>query len=101
MAIWGDFQGLIGVTGGGRGVKKLQNWGDVIYGCSLMKHDSKISVVKINLLSTLFLKKDSSCCHIFSLPKTKGICKRLTQTMVSKLMIHSIQTSFFEFGSDV
>ena len=35
MAIWGDFQGLIGVTGGGRGVKKLENWGDVIYGWSL------------------------------------------------------------------
>ena len=35
MAIWGDFQGLTGVTGGGRGVKKLENWGDVIYGWSL------------------------------------------------------------------
>ena len=36
MAIWGDFQGLTGVTGGGRGVKKLENWGDIIYGWSLM-----------------------------------------------------------------
>ena len=27
----GNFQGLTGVTGGGRGVKKLENWGDVIY----------------------------------------------------------------------
>ena len=35
MAIWGDFQGLTGVTGGGRGVKKSENWGDVIYGWSL------------------------------------------------------------------
>ena len=32
MAIWGDFQGLNGVTRGGRGVEKLENWGDVIYG---------------------------------------------------------------------
>ena len=32
MAIWGDFQGLTGVIGGGRGVKKLENWVDVIYG---------------------------------------------------------------------
>ena len=36
MAIWGGFQGLTGVTGGGRGVKKLKNWGDVIYGWSLL-----------------------------------------------------------------
>ena len=35
MAIWGDFQGITGVTRGGRGVKKLENWGDVIYGCPL------------------------------------------------------------------
>ena len=35
MAIWGDFQGLTGVTGGGRGVKKLENWDDVIYGWSV------------------------------------------------------------------
>ena len=32
--IWGDFQGITGVTRGGRGVKKLENWGDVIYGWS-------------------------------------------------------------------
>ena len=37
MQIWGDFQGLTGVTRGGRGVKKLENWGDVIYGWSLME----------------------------------------------------------------
>ena len=36
MGIWGDFQGLIRVTSGGRGVKKLKNWGDVTYGWSLM-----------------------------------------------------------------
>ena len=35
MAIWGDFQGLIGETRGGRRVKKLENWSDVIYGWSL------------------------------------------------------------------
>ena len=35
MAIWGDFQGVIGVTRGGRGVKKDEIWGDVIYGWSL------------------------------------------------------------------
>ena len=35
MAIWGDFQGIIGVTRGGRGIKKLEKWGDVIYGWSL------------------------------------------------------------------
>ena len=32
VAIWGDFQGITGVTRGGRGVKKLEKWGDVIYG---------------------------------------------------------------------
>ena len=35
MSIWGDFQGLTWVTGGvrgGGGEKKLENWGDVIYG---------------------------------------------------------------------
>ena len=31
LAIWGDFQGISGVTRGGRGVKKFENWGDVIY----------------------------------------------------------------------
>ena len=36
MAILGDFQGLTWVTRGGRGVKKLENWGDVIYGWSLI-----------------------------------------------------------------
>ena len=35
MTIWGDFQGLTGVPTGGRGVKKFENWGDVIYGWSL------------------------------------------------------------------
>ena len=35
MAIWGDFQGLTRVTRGGRGLKELENWGDVIYGWSL------------------------------------------------------------------
>ena len=35
MKIWGDFQGITGVTRGGRGVQKLENWGDVIYGWSL------------------------------------------------------------------
>ena len=34
MVIWGDFQGITGVTRGGRGVNKLENWGDVIYECS-------------------------------------------------------------------
>ena len=29
---WGDFQGTTGVTRGGRGVKKFEKWGDVIYG---------------------------------------------------------------------
>ena len=37
MEIWGDFQGITGVTRGGRGVKKLENWGDVIYGWSLRR----------------------------------------------------------------
>ena len=35
MAISVNFQGLTGVTGGGRGVQKLEIWGDVIYGWSL------------------------------------------------------------------
>ena len=35
MGIWGDFQGLTEATGGGRGVKKFENWGDVVYGWSL------------------------------------------------------------------
>ena len=34
MGIWGDFQGLTEATGGGRGVKKCENWGDVVYGWS-------------------------------------------------------------------
>ena len=37
MAIWGDFQGVIGATGGGRVVKNHENWGDVVYGWSLRK----------------------------------------------------------------
>ena len=41
MAIWGDFQGLSGMTRGGRGVKNLENLGDVIYGWSLMKSDQR------------------------------------------------------------
>ena len=36
MAIWGDFQGVIGATGGGRVVKNRENWGDVVYGWSLI-----------------------------------------------------------------
>ena len=35
MAIWGDFQGLTGATGGGRVVKNRGKWGDVVYGWSL------------------------------------------------------------------
>ena len=35
MAIWGDFQGITGVKRGERVVKKMENWGDVIYGWSL------------------------------------------------------------------
>ena len=35
MAIWGDFQGIAGVTRGGRGVKSLENWGDFIYICMI------------------------------------------------------------------
>ena len=34
--IWGDFQGFAGVTRGGRVVEKLDFWGDVIYGWSLI-----------------------------------------------------------------
>ena len=51
MKIWGDFQGLTGVTGGGRGVKKLENWGDVIYGWSLtlMNEIFKLQTKKIAL----------------------------------------------------
>ena len=41
MAIWGDFQGLTRVTEGGRGVKKLENWGDVIYGWPLCEGQRK------------------------------------------------------------
>ena len=37
LAIWGDFQGITGVTRGGRGVQKLENWDDVIYGWSPSK----------------------------------------------------------------
>ena len=39
MAIWGDFQGLSGVTRG-EGVKKLKIWDDVIYRWSLSKNYS-------------------------------------------------------------
>ena len=38
LAIWGDFQGVIGATGGGRVVKNRENWGDVVYGWSLNKY---------------------------------------------------------------
>ena len=31
----GDFQGITGVTRGGRGGQKMEFWGDVIYGWSL------------------------------------------------------------------
>ena len=34
MGLWGDFQGLTEATRGGRGVKKFENWGDVVYGWS-------------------------------------------------------------------
>ena len=34
MGIWGNFQVLTEATGGGRGVKKFENWGDVVYGWS-------------------------------------------------------------------
>ena len=37
MTIWGDFQGLTGVTREGKGVKKFGNLGDVIYGWSFIK----------------------------------------------------------------
>ena len=42
MAIWDDFQGLTGVTRRGRGVKKLENCGDVIHGWSLSKTSSDL-----------------------------------------------------------
>ena len=32
MAIWGDFQGITGVTRERMGFKKLQHWVDVFYG---------------------------------------------------------------------
>ena len=38
MKIWGDFQGIIRVR---EGVKKFENWGDVIYGWSLSKYTSE------------------------------------------------------------
>ena len=38
LAIWGDFQGVIGATGGGRVVKNRENWGDVVYGWSLIEN---------------------------------------------------------------
>ena len=34
MGFWGDFQGLNEATGE-EGVKKFENWGDVVYGWSL------------------------------------------------------------------
>ena len=37
MSILGDFLGSTEVTRGGRGVKKLENWGGVIYGWSLVR----------------------------------------------------------------
>ena len=54
MAIWGDFQGLTGVTGGGRGVKKMANWGDVIYRWSLSKNQYFVTM-------HYFRKKFSKC----------------------------------------
>ena len=44
MGIWGDFQGLTEATGGGRGVKKFENWGDVVYGWSLTHLNPSIAI---------------------------------------------------------
>ena len=38
LAILGDFQGVIGATGGGRVVKNRENWGDVVCGWALRDH---------------------------------------------------------------
>ena len=43
MGIWGDFQGLTEATGGGRGVKKRENLGDVVYGWSLTAGKLQVS----------------------------------------------------------
>ena len=32
MKIWGEFQAVSGVKGEGRRLKKIENWGDLIYG---------------------------------------------------------------------
>ena len=47
---WGDFQGLNGETGGGRGVKNFEKWGDVFCGWSLIHITLNILVVKHMIL---------------------------------------------------
>ena len=37
LEFWGDFQGVFGETRGGRVVKNHEKWGDVFYGWSLIK----------------------------------------------------------------
>jgi len=37
LAIWDNFQGVVGATGGGRVVRNRENWSDVVYEWSLMK----------------------------------------------------------------
>ena len=56
--IWGDFQGITGVTRGGRGVKKLEKWGDVIYGWPQRKAKFKWVALCLLLYRVTNLKWD-------------------------------------------
>ena len=53
MAIWGDFQGLTGLTRGG--VKKLENWGDVSMYSTFVQ-----SCFCISLYNVSIVKKDKA-----------------------------------------
>ena len=59
LAIWGDFQGIPGVTRpckGRNGVQKIENRGDIIYGCS---HTHKALLTRKKLVK-LFLASNKS-----------------------------------------
>ena len=68
MALWGDFQGITRVTRGGSRVINYKNWGDVIYGWSLMEGPlNEKSVSPFSYHVELCLRYVSHHCRIISL----------------------------------
>ena len=67
MAIWGNFQGITEVTGGGRGVKKLENLDDIIYGWSLRQVTGKFQGSDKKVVKTLqesHGKRQKNCMEV-------------------------------------